>query len=186
MDPTKRVVSGLRPKSKKTDSTAPKPTPSVGKSLRATSVNPLDRLCDLLLPWNMLDQYAQEKKRSKGVCNTPKDHLIPDSFKTAEDYVSVWEPLVVDEIKANILSNLSANLRGAQRHGYVSVISTGVLDLRLSFTKLQCTSCPLPDEEILRNSEIESRLLNSSSEMNSIKTERNAALCRLVFCRLCC
>ena len=62
-----------------------------------SNVNPLDQMCKLILEWK-LDSITDMIERP------PKIPLIFDSI---ENYIRIWEPLLVSDMKENILSNLS-------------------------------------------------------------------------------
>ena len=59
--------------------------------------NPIDRLCQMLMGWNIFHPKQNPESIAK----------IPSKFTSVGEYVSVWEPLLIDEIKENILSNLN-------------------------------------------------------------------------------
>ena len=68
--------------------------------------NPLFKFCELILNWNILDEYQNEQflndngNASKGLNGT-----IPIIFHSQHQYIDIWEPLVMEEIKANTISN---------------------------------------------------------------------------------
>ena len=66
--------------------------------------NPLNRLCEKLLDWRILTDLAGTKMRLAGVPSAIVGG-IPLVFKSYMEYVEVWEPLLIAEIKANILSS---------------------------------------------------------------------------------
>ena len=126
------MVSGLRPKKKSTEIEA-KATPAplqISISQKGTACNnPLERLCELLLPWRLLDDLGKEKAVGEGgavpfalsatsdlaewakaaakIAAAAKEReqlqklaLLPSRFRFFEDYLAAWEMPVVDEIKA--------------------------------------------------------------------------------------
>lgn len=173
----KRVISGLRPKSKKTPSTAasdasaPKPIASSGSAaavLGPAPANALNRMCDLILPWRILDQFkAMQSGSGKAtpVSHTAKELAevadaesavayvptapslassprVPNLFDSWEEYVSVWEPLLRDEIKAGVISSLPSSLQSSKaKVGYVHASpfeDSEASAAQLSFMKLHC------------------------------------------------
>eukprot|EP01036_Dinobryon_divergens_P030769 gene30770-40065_t len=71
--------------------------------------NPLERLCKLLLPWKILDLSSKENvlADSSGEVECTFNH-IPILFQTYQQYVDAFEPLMIEEMKAGILSNLKS------------------------------------------------------------------------------
>jgi hypothetical protein len=145
-----RVVSGWRPKIKSKPN-APvtitcegspfPPTPATSRQASIKTVpntnthngrtislsNPLDRLCELLLPWPIIDDIVRQSRDhdfpgNRDVNDTDNSSLVlPDTFTDCMQYVEMWEPLVIDEIKASVLSSLPQNTRDPQRRGTVDV-----------------------------------------------------------------
>jgi hypothetical protein len=136
-----RVVSGLRPKKRATTTAplplAAQPhNPSLyhlPRAPRQACVNPLDRFCQLLLDWRFLADLATQKRgggsssavnisrssssssssSSMSVAAVVHEELrpIPISFTDYDAYLQHWEPALIDEIKANVLSNAPQNTR---------------------------------------------------------------------------
>lgn len=75
--------------------------------------NPLDRLSDLLLDWDMLGSYpSNDTSSSSAITSTSARDgklvplpLIYDSFQR---YIEYWEPLLIQEIKAAAMTNFQA------------------------------------------------------------------------------
>ena len=107
LEPEKRIVKGLRPKQKKHEAVpaSSRGTGDVPSRPRQKSipVNHLQQLCDELLQWNIL----------RHVCNRSdvagNDSLsiqrLPTVYTDCMSYTKCWLPLVVEEIKANVLSS---------------------------------------------------------------------------------
>lgn len=151
---SQKVQSGLRPKPKvksqqiagqdTSQSSSSSQPVAFGSSGRDISVvNPLDRLCDLLLPWSLIDDVVRGSSRENKAesvlsSDNKQSQLLPNVFEDYLDYVTRWEPLLIEEIKANTLSNLTQNTRDKQRSGTVNVALAE--DTRRSKTvKLDCT-----------------------------------------------
>jgi hypothetical protein len=69
--------------------------------------NPLNRLCEKLLEWRILPDLAGSNRPSVRAARVPPaiDVHVPLVFKNYVEYVEIWEPLLLAEIKANLLSN---------------------------------------------------------------------------------
>ena len=84
--------------------------------------NPLQRLCEVLTQWNILNDVI-----SGNNYNNQEDHVppppssrietIPTIFESCAEYYNTWEPLLIDEIKANICTNLVHNTRSPSKTG---------------------------------------------------------------------
>lgn len=68
---------------------------------KAICNNPLDRFCELLLNWNIINENNEQTD------DINKLHSIPDLFESYRQYISIWEPLFIIETKASIYSSLS-------------------------------------------------------------------------------
>eukprot|EP01031_Cornospumella_fuschlensis_P034192 gene34192-41390_t len=66
--------------------------------------NPLDRLCDLLLPWD----FYSELTSPSAITSIDKLLNVPLSFSCYMHYISVWEPLMLEEMRRSILSSFLA------------------------------------------------------------------------------
>ncbi|RYG95315.1 hypothetical protein EON65_56155 [archaeon] len=64
--------------------------------------NPIDRLCDLLLPWDFYGALSSPSDSSSS--NNEKLSQVPLSFSCYHHYISVWEPLMLEEMRQSILS----------------------------------------------------------------------------------
>lgn len=117
-----KVTSGLR--RKKTDaqivdltsghvsheSTRPAPVPTAAGNSRKYSVNPQDRICELLLPWRLVDDHARSQSRDRQQSGNQHSR-IPLNFPDYDDYIETWEPLLVEEIECSILKGLPENTK---------------------------------------------------------------------------
>jgi hypothetical protein len=95
------TVSYIRPKRKRTTTTVASSATShqiILKAAKALCNNPLDRLAELLLDWNILSDEQQ---------NINQLAKIPDVFQSYKQYVSIWEPLFIHETKASVFSSLN-------------------------------------------------------------------------------
>jgi hypothetical protein len=95
----------IRPKRKRNHLSAPSLSSRSTSSFvlskpRALCNNPLDRLSELLLNWNILNESGEQDQVEK----LPS---VPDVFESYKQYISVWEPLFIHETKASIYSSLS-------------------------------------------------------------------------------
>lgn len=80
-------------------------------AIRLLCENPLERLCDLLLPWSFLCDYAKYSvnKEKPQLSNTVEP--IPIHFESYHHYIQAWTPLIIEEIKANLLANFKLDSR---------------------------------------------------------------------------
>lgn len=134
-----KVFSGLRPKiriGKKNEYSADSKSlvsnqnradgsSSNGSSSMLCS-NPLERLCELLLDWRILDDISSGRNTRTDNNTGSTFNLLPNSFLTCQEYVTAWEPLLIEEIKANVVSNSSLNKRNQPKYGTVTVSEQGL------------------------------------------------------------
>jgi hypothetical protein len=93
------AVSYIRPKRKRTPTTTtPASHQIIIKAAKAICNNPLDRLAELLLDWNIVGDEQQ---------NINQLPSIPDVFQSYKQYISIWEPLFIHETKASVFSSLN-------------------------------------------------------------------------------
>jgi len=102
-----RMSKGRRPKV--LPSAAQINTSKFHKRNNFVCANPLERLCQQLLPWQILDSLSELQSQK----NILEDHdevqsSLPIVFESYLHYVVVWEPLLIEEIKASILSNFGS------------------------------------------------------------------------------
>lgn len=113
-----KVVSGLRRVSKKDNKTAATASttslPSSEQSeLPRTSIcaSPFDRLCILISKWTFIPDVHQAIDIKIRDLPVQAFDQIPVTFPEYNDYVVAWEPLLFEEIKANLLSNFCPKAR---------------------------------------------------------------------------
>eukprot|EP01038_Epipyxis_sp_PR26KG_P004254 gene4254-6033_t len=92
---TMSVKQGLR-KLKPSESGGLIATKNKEENLFRMCSNPQERLCELLSTWKIL------------ISDNKQLQSIPLKFQSLKEYISIWEPLLLDEIKANIKSNFLA------------------------------------------------------------------------------
>lgn len=98
-------------------------------SSKFTSINVFDRFCEKILGWRIIDEIKGVSKKEKdSVTNT-----LPCVFSSSEEYVSCWEPLMIEEIQGSIGSNIPLNTRVNAKKGALKGIqfegSSNVLKL---------------------------------------------------------
>ena len=72
--------------------------------------NPLDRMCEKLLDWNILAYVMSSDEDGEGRSDDwGAKKVIPIRYESQADYFSTWEPLVIEEIKAMVVSNVSTS-----------------------------------------------------------------------------
>jgi hypothetical protein len=127
-----RVASGLRPKvrnAQKKDQTGP-------KLAQATQIcaNPLDRLCELILDWRILEDVSKDRQAR----NSSTFSDLPKCYSNFQYYLTSWEPLLIEEIKANILSNLPLSTKRQSKKGTAMVSNQGSNHLSSQLINLNC------------------------------------------------
>ena len=129
-----KVASGKRPKEKKVNTQLlSHQRPGTAASAARLSVirpsqvtNPLNRLCELLLPWTSVAREFSNYTRGGGEKTEESVEIysnlrpLPNVFDTYDEYLTAWEPLVVEEIKSSVLNSMSAriNAKGNQSHKF--------------------------------------------------------------------
>jgi hypothetical protein len=142
-DASVKVVSGLRPKirnvKKQNDPNLAKPLLQKQQNTVQVCANPLDRLCELLLDWRILDDVGRKLDFRSEVTAFPN---LQNSFPCYQEYLSSWEPLLIDEMKANILTNLPMSTKRQSKRGTAMVSTQGasktdalLINLNCSFTE---------------------------------------------------
>ena len=141
-----KVASGLRPKARHPDKAVSGNPAAVSNVLcskvgstkgHVCDVNPLDRLCELLLDWPILEEIT-DGRSSKSTSNI-QNIKLPNCFPTHELYLSSWEPLILEEIKASVLSNLPLSTRKLSKSGRATVSSQGSSQSKSLLVNLNCS-----------------------------------------------
>ena len=138
-----RVASGLRPKQRTAITSnnrigAGQSQPQLPKGNQVHfCANPLDRMCELLLDWQILANI-EGGRGLKENSSLPRESL-PTFFASHRSYIEHWEPLLVEEVKACILSNLPLNTKGRSKCGTAMVSSQGGGNTNLSLMNLNCS-----------------------------------------------
>lgn len=102
MSEPKGSIVGLRPKKRRD---------VLPLDVKPVCSNPLQRLVEKLLDWNFYDQCClAAKTKTKDMPVKPFLH-VPTVFQSYNEYIDVWEPLVFDEIRANVLNNFAVRLK---------------------------------------------------------------------------
>ena len=127
--------------------------------------NPLERLCELLANWRVLHDLANVRRgstiatvtlaeneeeeevdsmhqkraasSSSSSSNVAELVPIPISFLNYRSYVQIWEPLLITELQANVLSNTPSNTRQGH-HGVAYVSSMGSSNVDSKLVSLNC------------------------------------------------
>lgn len=129
----RRVLSGLRPKKRgerSSNRNEPTQVHQVVKPTVPICNNPLERLAGKLSSWRLVDNLIKDQPS--------KDFdVIPDRFEDFSAYLTAWEPLLLEELKANILSNVSALRDTTSNAGPVNVVQLD-MDGKSSLVRLYC------------------------------------------------
>lgn len=140
-----KVASGLRPKARHPDRAVPSDPAAVSNALYSKvgvmkqpicDVNPLDRLCEMLLDWRILEDITDG--RSSRSTSSSENTRLPNYFPTHELYLSSWEPLLLEEIKASVLSNLPLSTRKLSKSGRATVSGQGSNQSKSVLVNLNC------------------------------------------------
>ena len=120
-----KVIVGRRPKTKdhqfSISSLVPQKFNEVN-GIKRVCANPLDRLSELLLDWEFEKSFLSESDRgnsrnkssiasaanlleSPSAWSRPEFVKLPLTFQSFQEYISLWEPLMIEEMRENILSN---------------------------------------------------------------------------------
>jgi hypothetical protein len=106
-----KVVVGLRrPTLKKVKEKLVSETPRLTGGIVCSS--PFERLCELLAKWDFVPDACQAVTTKIKDMPVQFFDQIPTIFPSFANYIDTWEPLLFDEIKANVLSNFSSKIRG--------------------------------------------------------------------------
>jgi hypothetical protein len=144
-----KVVSGLRPKPKAGSKSAAPQSAAASQTLHKgpakvqSYANPLDRLCELLLDWRILDDIGRGRERERDSTSARTECAkLPNSYATHQQYLTSWEPLLIQEIKAGILSNLPLSTKRASKCGTAMIsaqdssrTNSTVINLNCVFSK---------------------------------------------------
>jgi hypothetical protein len=120
-----RVISGLRPKKKPTSTvvgqTAPVGgPPTIKPSTKSAGVNnPWDHLCEKLLK---SDDFVNVIPNQHSSLIIGMD-ILPKSYNSHQEYIQAWEPLLVEEIKSSIFSNIPTSTTSSKRRGGTMIAS---------------------------------------------------------------
>ena len=112
------TAGGLRPKSKTSATSVRKyATSTIGRSNQARDGNPLDRLSAILLDWNILDDVVTSNKKSyESDKNWQLDgevEVLPEVYRTYDEYAEAWEPIMIKEIQDAIVSKFALTVDSA-------------------------------------------------------------------------
>lgn len=112
-------------------------------------MNPLHRISELITQWNIFEdifngKLNQEDNISPSISPSTSSSclntsLIPRIFKSCAEYYKTWEPLLVDEIKANTCANISINTKNSAKAGILNIGVGAIADFRSSLIKLHCS-----------------------------------------------
>lgn len=102
MSDNKAPIVGLRPKKRRE---------AFSGDIKPFCSNPLERLCEKLLDWNFYEHCCLAATTKTKDMPVQPFHHIPTVFQSFNEYISIWEPLVFDEIRANVLNNFAVRLK---------------------------------------------------------------------------
>ena len=100
---SKRVQTGLRSKKITTNKKANTSTnTSTNTTSNYTTINVYENFVDSLISWNLETNDNNDEISIK----IKNNYTLPDNYNTAEEYIQCWEPLIIDEIKQSLLSEI--------------------------------------------------------------------------------
>ena len=135
-----RVVSGLRPKQRmqgkanSTDALVSSLLSGARRNQAQVCANPLDRMCELLLGWRILEDVGRGRS-SKNTSSSDLERL-PYTYPDYEAYLKSWEPLLIEEVKAGVLTNLPLNTKRLSKSGTAMISSQGSSSIKSPLTNL--------------------------------------------------
>lgn len=138
-----RVASGLRPKQRNAimSNTRIGDVRSQQHFPKSSQVhfcaNPLDRMCELLLDWHILADIGVGRGFKDN--SSSSKEALPTFYASHRSYVEHWEPLLIEEVKACILSNLPLNTKRRSKCGTAMVSSQGGGSANLTLMNLNCS-----------------------------------------------
>lgn len=77
-------------------------------SIEDSFQNAFTRLCVHLVTWDFVRDFASRDSVSAPAIAAAAARQLPLVYSTVEEYAAHWEPALVEEIKANVISNLAA------------------------------------------------------------------------------
>lgn len=123
---------------------------SNNNDVKRVCANPLDRLCEQLLDWEFLNTLQNDKKRP---ISTGKLSKLPIIFHNYMEYIKLWEPLVVEEIKETAISNFVSQGPHNIRTGFIQfkaneTIPTALFSIEAIFRANNTNRNNLPDSDL--------------------------------------
>lgn len=87
--------------------------------LKSQCSSPVDRLCDLLLNWRIIDDmYSVQSKDQQTSTYCPVPTIFHDGFLK---YLEIFEPLIIEEMKANVVNKILSNSRDDVMRGSLDI-----------------------------------------------------------------
>lgn len=99
-----KQIIGRRPKQK--DATGlnnPTKALTTLSTIKRLCSNPLDRLCEMLLDWD-ISAFRLSKRNEEEIIR-PEYAKLPLIFQNFHEYITLWEPLMIEEMRENVKSN---------------------------------------------------------------------------------
>lgn len=111
-------------------------------------VNPLDRFCDLLLSWNIREDFVSTGDLDKNDASVDEDkqkgnvalQKIPTSFPDGyASYLRIFERFLMEEVKASILSKVFAKPFSSLQKGYTYIYQDSGVSTVMPIIQLSCS-----------------------------------------------
>jgi hypothetical protein len=137
--------------------------------------NPLDRLCEILLDWDFpASMLATMKSKNGGTeVHGTFDNLyfnengfikLPLTFQNFYEYITMWEPLIIEEMKENVLSNYKTKPLSVIRRGCIQFKSADRLPHVMHTVEAIVTPSSNPVNNVKSNGEQQSAFAGSENE----------------------
>ena len=132
---SKRVKTGLR--SKKITTTNKKTNTLVNSSStnNYTTINVYEKFVDSLISWKLETNDNNDEISIK----IKNNYTLPDNYNTAEEYIQCWEPLIIDEIKQSLLSEIEEIRRISNDTMLITPIVNNTPILPQKLINISCT-----------------------------------------------
>lgn len=134
-----KPIIGRRPKAK--DPNIPPSSTSVppmkeNANLKRICANPLDRLCEILLDWDFgaaitasLNKPSNGRDSPPNALDHPEFVKLPLTFNNFHQYIMMWEPLMIEELRENVISNYKTKPLNEIKKGFLQFKSSDRLPL---------------------------------------------------------
>jgi hypothetical protein len=110
---------------------------------KGSVIGPLDRLSQRLLDWELLNEFNKgtglksvDIEYEQPLPDAPPK--LPDVYRTYDEYISAWEPMMIKDMQDSIVSKFSSNLESSAAGKLVCTVG-GSRGEDIALTTLECT-----------------------------------------------